>query len=443
MMRTTLGVAALLLVSVVCTTRSASAQPASIPVEGILTETSGAAINLANASFTFTLYDAATGGSALHTEAGTLDVIGGRFRWLLGTGAPLDLGLFADEDVWLEVRVGATSVYEPRIRMATVAHAVWAGGADEVRWEDIRNIPPDVSGGGGYTSGPGVRVDTTALTMGLDSTGCPAGGAWVRTPTGWACQNPSSSATPGTGILIASGGEVSVDAAAVQRRLQAHDCPFGIRTIGAAGNVTCAVDNNTDTNVWGRTCTGANEVLRGFDASGQPLCVVDQDTNVFGQACPNAGDVLQGFTAAGVPICFTPSFVDTNVWGRQCPVAGQVVRSYDALGNPQCVADRDTDSNVFGRGCAAGQLLRGFDASGNPQCVADRDTNTLYGAGAGIRLSGSIFSSSTRTLIRSSCAWHTCGNGGDCPCGNDLFLVGWQDRNSEDRTYCCQMWIPN
>lgn len=420
-------------------TSSASAQPAVVPVQGLVLNEVGEPVTNGPVGLTIRIYDDPLNGVVLHQEVVSTTTRHGQFSHLLGTNTPLDLTVFDGGARWVAVQL-ATDAAEmtPRQPVGHVANAVFAGSAASVPWGGVTGVPPNVANAGGYTSGLGVAVDSAARTFGLAA--CGTGQTWVRTPSGWSCESILANVTAGEGILV-NGPEISVNTAVMQRRFNAHDCPFGVQTFGADGTVTCAPNNNTDTNVFGRLCTAAGTVLRGYDASGNPLCVVDQNTNVFGQACTNAGEILRGFDAVGAPICFTSTFVDTNVFGRQCAIAGQVVRSFDAAGTPVCVNDRDTNTNVFGQECAIGQHLRGFQAGGTPICVNDRDTNTTYIPGSGVRLVGTDFRISSTALTRSACGWRSCGNGGDCPCNNDEFLGGWQDANSTDWSYCCQLWL--
>jgi len=419
----------------------ALAQPALVPVDGALEDLFGAPVQAASAQMTFEIWDAPTGGTVLHSESATVDLDSGVFHHLIGSVQSLDLAIFDGSERYLHI-VHAGEPLEPRVAMNTVAYAAWTAEAGSVRWEDVTNVPPVVTDGGGYSALFSFDIDADARVMALDGAPCPDGGAWTRTSTGWTCENPATSFAAGTGIQIAVDGEVSVNTNVIQRRALAHDCPFGIRSIDIDGSIVCAANNNTNTNVFGQSCP-AGQLLRGYDILGSPQCVADTDTNVFGQACTGPGQILQGFDALGAPICFTPSFVDTNVYGTACPLSGQVVRSYSASGVPQCVFDQNTDTNVFGQSCPAGQLLRGFSATGVPTCVPDRDTNTTYSAGQGIRLSGTTFRTQSRHMIRQSCGWSSCGNGANCQCGNHLFMVGWQDGWTTDYVYCCQMWVQN
>lgn len=405
-------------------------------------DTYGAPFSGTEAEVTFRLYRSATAGAPVHVEAVILDLDQGRFAHLLGSGDALDLDLFDGSDVFLGIQVEGEPELIPRIPFPTTPYAAWAREAGRIEWDAVIEVPPAIAAGGGYTAGPGLRIDPATRQVRLNEATCLPGAGWVWNGAVFLCTNPATSVSGGFGILVTAGA-LRINTAEVQRRPLVASCPFGIRTLAEDGTVACAANNNVDTNVFGRSCPVVGQVLRGFDASGNPICVTDRNTNVFGGVCPNAGEVLRGYTGAGVPICTTSGFADTNVFGTQCQ-AGFLLTGYSATGTPLCKADVDTNTNVFGRTCTGSLVLRGYDGAGNPICVVDVDTDTTYGvaANSGLRLVGTDFRLGNRRTQRVSCVWQTYSNGGEAICPGNGFAVGWQDDNpwplgDGDLTQCC------
>lgn len=427
-----LGAAALALSLLVV---DAHAQPALVPVQGQLETASGMPLNAEEAQVTFRLYPDAIVGAPLHTEAVVVELNGGVFTHLLGSGDALDLGIFDGGDVWLSIQVEGEAELTPRLPVATTPYAAWAQRTTAVEWSGVTGVPPDVAAGGNFTGTNGVRVDPVSRAVSLDSTGCNAGAGWFWNGTAWTCTGPTESLTQGFGIVI-SAGVLRINQDEVQRRPSPNDCPFGIRSLGANGAVVCATSSNVDTSAYNRVCSVAGTVLRGFDAAGNPVCVTDANTNVFGQSCAGANEVLRGYTAAGVPICIVANLLDTNVFGQQCPV-GTLLTGFSAVGAALCKTDNDVNTNVFGTSCASPLVLRGYNGSGNPLCVADIDTNTTYSASGGITLSGTQFRLVNREVQMTSCAWKSCSNGSECVCDGNRLARAWQDANFTDYVQCC------
>lgn len=75
-------------------------------------------------AMTFRLYDVATGGAALWTEAKNVQVTGGLFSTALGDSTPIPQGLFDGRALWLGVTVGADLEASPRQAVLPVAYAL-------------------------------------------------------------------------------------------------------------------------------------------------------------------------------------------------------------------------------------------------------------------------------------------------------------------------------
>lgn len=98
-----------------------------IPYSGQLTE-AGVAIN-GTRFFTFTLYDAATGGTAVRAQSESLTVFNGVYHTTLFT-LPSDWS----GSRWLGVSVNSAPEMTPRIAIGTVPLSFHASQADTARW---------------------------------------------------------------------------------------------------------------------------------------------------------------------------------------------------------------------------------------------------------------------------------------------------------------------
>ena len=105
--------------------------PEIVHYEGYLTNKQGVALSDGNYALTFKMYDTATGGTALWSEAWpTMPVKDGRFRVLLGSKAPLTAAFFQQHPTtYLGITVGTETELLPRQRIASVPYALSAPGS--------------------------------------------------------------------------------------------------------------------------------------------------------------------------------------------------------------------------------------------------------------------------------------------------------------------------
>jgi len=103
--------------------------PQKITYQGFLTDTAGAPIDGAQL-LTFTLYDAASAGTALWTENQVTAVSKGMFNTILGSIATLDLPF--DSPYWLGIKVGLDPEMTPRIELTATPYSLRADTAESV-----------------------------------------------------------------------------------------------------------------------------------------------------------------------------------------------------------------------------------------------------------------------------------------------------------------------
>ncbi|RME28829.1 MAG: hypothetical protein D6800_03465, partial [Candidatus Zixiibacteriota bacterium] len=117
---------------------------------------------------TFTLYDAATGGTALWTDTQSVDVQNGSYAVELGsTPNPLSASIFSGGQVWLEITVGTGTPMTPRQKLNSVPYAFEAvnaqtaatattvtgtasgdgSGLTNLDWANIVNVPAGFADG--------------------------------------------------------------------------------------------------------------------------------------------------------------------------------------------------------------------------------------------------------------------------------------------------------
>ena len=193
----------------------AAGQPDLVNYQGVLRDASG---NPRNGSFdiTFRLFNAASGGSAIlsdaHLASGgqAIVVTGGLFTASIGSGAITDgpgpgaytsLALvFRDfSDVWLEIQVGAETL-APRVRVLSTPWALEAGDAGTLGGRPGSAFL-DTSAGAQAKSGTlvvGAAVSATGGTYGLEGWGT-SGGGYFRDVNG-------------TGTVLAGTGDDGIDA---------------------------------------------------------------------------------------------------------------------------------------------------------------------------------------------------------------------------------------
>ncbi len=119
-----------------------SQTPGEIGHQGILTDSLGNPIVEGTFQVMFSLYDQASGGTALWSEEQSVSVEEGLFTVLLGAVNPIDLPF--DEPYWLEVKVDGDEL-DPRLRFTASPYSRRAATVDSVGPEAVRpgSLPTD------------------------------------------------------------------------------------------------------------------------------------------------------------------------------------------------------------------------------------------------------------------------------------------------------------
>ena len=113
--------------------------PQEISYQGVLTETDGSPVADGNYSMTFSLYDVATGGTALWQEAKIVVVEAGVFNVILGDVTPLTLPF--NNGYWLGVQVGSDPEMNPRVKITASAYSLNAANAETVDGYEVNPSP--------------------------------------------------------------------------------------------------------------------------------------------------------------------------------------------------------------------------------------------------------------------------------------------------------------
>jgi hypothetical protein len=123
-------------------------------------------------SITFSIYDVATGGTALYAETQNVNVSGGVFNALIGSTTPIPVDLFTNNgDRFLGVKVGSDAEMTPRFRLASVAYALRStesdGVADGAVVKSVNTLKDDVT----LAAGTNVTITPSGNTLTISASG--------------------------------------------------------------------------------------------------------------------------------------------------------------------------------------------------------------------------------------------------------------------------------
>ena len=87
-------------------------------------------------SITFSIYDAASGGSAIWTETQSVTTKDGLYSVLLGTATPLTPTILSGSEKYLGVKVGSEPELTPRGRIVSVAYSIVSEDAHKLEGKE-------------------------------------------------------------------------------------------------------------------------------------------------------------------------------------------------------------------------------------------------------------------------------------------------------------------
>lgn len=108
--------------------------PSTLPYQGVLTDTSGTAKTDGSYSFTFKLYEAASGGSSVWSETKSLTLKKGLFSTMLGDATAFGSAVTFNKPYWLSIQVGSDAEITQRIQLASSAYSLNSLKADTAQY---------------------------------------------------------------------------------------------------------------------------------------------------------------------------------------------------------------------------------------------------------------------------------------------------------------------
>ena len=135
--------------------------PNTMNYQGLLTDASGVPLADGNYNLTFRIYDVASGGSALWTEAQLVLVESGIFSVILGSSTALNLDF--DVPYWMGIQVAAGTELSPRIELTSAAYTFNSKNAEAIGGNTVTATMP--------SSGQVLKWNGSAWAPGSDNAG--------------------------------------------------------------------------------------------------------------------------------------------------------------------------------------------------------------------------------------------------------------------------------
>jgi len=370
--------------------------PATIPVQGYLTDSNGDPVD-GSVTMRFRLYDSPAdeneGGTLLYEEIQDQRTVEqGLFNEQLGAGTSTDEGtsselnpiLFRNHQfVFLEIEVAGETL-SPRKRLATAPYAAYAEHAvsaaranvadnaeqiDGVSGSDVystQNQPSIDDLPGGYTGANGVSVDNTTKTIGLST--CPNDGEvlqWSNSSGTWECApRQSAGNTCSTGVSVGLDNNRNL----VCEQIDSAD-------VGANQIDGTAADTASIASEYG-TCSTL-ELLKGFDSSGSRVC---KALNTSDFQLSSSSDVELASNSVGSDE-LAMSAVDSNAIDNNTVAQSDLASS--SVGNSELQDDSVSDDKID-YGCGSEYLELQGCAGYNVQTALNANFPTCDSVGVGV-----------------------------------------------------------
>lgn len=294
-----------------CAFAEAHAVPATVSFTGRLA-TSAGPVN-GNVAVTFSLFDRATAGTALWTEARpSLLASAGLVHADLGALTTLDEGVLANDQLYLEIRIG-NEILAPRLAVQSVPYSIRAEVANRAELLGALG-PEDVQARVGGTCGPNASIASIGAT---------------GTVTCETDSDTTYAAAAGAGLTLSASNAFGLASCAVGQVLKS----------GGAGAWSCGSDLDTNTtysataggglaitagNGVGLVTCASGQVLKAGPTAGSWACAADVDTDSNTTYAAGVGVVLTG----------TSFSIDSNVVARRDIITAQNFNGNIGIGVP-------------------------------------------------------------------------------------------------------------
>ena len=204
--------------SVLLVTAPALAQaPQTLSYQGVLKNDDGTPVPDGNYDLTFHIYDTASGGTALWTEAQAIPVVNATFNAILGSIETLDLPFNAP--YWPGIQVGGNPELTPRIQLTAAPYALNVASGKVVK--SVNSLTDDVT----LAAGANVSILPSGNTLTISATGTGADADWVVDGSDMHSAVPGNvgigTATPVAELHVGSNGntELRIDCDDIESRL--------------------------------------------------------------------------------------------------------------------------------------------------------------------------------------------------------------------------------